>query len=72
MLQSTIATLCLLPLSVLFAAPAPAADLALKPYLLGLRGPGTVESKLPQVKRGIEQKGLQIVGEYAPYPGALR
>lgn len=52
------------------AAPAPAGDQPLQPYLLGFRGPGTVEAKVPEVKAGLEQKGFQVVGEYAPYPEA--
>lgn len=57
-------------LSFVFAVPAPAADQLLKPYLLGYRGAGTIEAKLPAVKAGIEQKGFQVVGEYAPFKGA--
>jgi len=70
MLQSSVLTLCLFLLSTIFAVPAPAVDPALKPYLLGFRGPGTVEAKRSEVKAGLEQKGFQVIGEYAPYPGA--
>jgi hypothetical protein len=70
MLQSSILTLCLFVLSTLFAAPAPAADQVLKPYLLGFRGAGTIEGKLPDVKAELEKKGFQIIGEYTPYTGA--
>jgi hypothetical protein len=58
-----ISSLCIVP-------SAPAADQALKPYLLGYRGAGTIEAKLPEVKAVLEQKGFQIVGEYEPYKGA--
>ncbi len=70
MLRSSILTCCLFFLSIVFVAPAPAADQALKPYLLGFRGAGAIEGKLPEIKAGLEQKGFQIVGEYAPYAGA--
>ncbi len=50
--------------------PVFAADQPLKPYLLGYRGAGTVEAKLPEVKAALEQKGFQVVGEYEPYPAA--
>ncbi len=70
MLRSSVLTCCLFLLSTVFAAPVPAADQPLKPYLLGFRGAGAIEGKLPEVKAGLEQKGFQIVGEYAPYAGA--
>jgi hypothetical protein len=60
----------LLILMLLPALPVSAADQALKPYLLGYRGPGTIEAKLPEVKAALEQKGFQVAGEYAPYKGA--
>lgn len=53
------------------AASARAADQPLKPYLLGFRGPATVEAKLAEVKAGLERNGFQVVGEYAPYRGAV-
>jgi len=57
-------------LSLFIVASAPAAAQALKPYLLGYRGTGTIEAKLPEVKAGLEQKGFQVVGDYEPYKGA--
>ena len=48
---------------------APAADQALKPYILGYRGAGTTDAKLPDVKAALEQKGFQVAGEYEPYKG---
>jgi hypothetical protein len=56
-------------LLLVIAVPLFAAEQALKPYLLGYRGPGTIEAKLPEVKTALEQKGFQVVGEYAPYKG---
>jgi hypothetical protein len=56
-------------LLLVFAVPLFAAEQALKPYLLGYRGPGTIEAKLPEVKAALEQKGFQVAGENAPYKG---
>ena len=69
MIQSSLIAFCLFLLSLSFATPAPAADQTLKPYLLGFRGAGTMEAKLPEVKAGLEQKGFQLIGEYSPYAG---
>ncbi len=71
MMYSSILAFLFFVLSIVQAVPAQAADQTLKPYLLGFRGSGTIEAKLPEVKAALEQKGFQIVGEYAPYPGAL-
>src|SRR5512144_484069 len=62
-LSSIILSLCIVPY-------APAADQALKPYILGYRGAGAIEAKLSEVKTGLEQKGFQIVGDYEPYKRA--
>lgn len=69
MLHGRVLAFCFLVLSMSQAVPA-RADQPLKPYLLGFRGPATMESKLPEVKAALEQKGFRIVGEYSPYPGA--
>jgi hypothetical protein len=69
MLYKSLIVLSIVVLSLCIVLPAQAADQALKPYLLGYRGAGTIESKLPEVKAGLEQKGFQIVGEYEPYKG---
>lgn len=69
MLRRILLLLAVAALMPVFAAPLFAADEALKPYLLGYRGPGTIEAKLPEVKAALEQKGFQVVGEYAPYRG---
>ncbi len=53
-----------------FAPAAPAADQALKPYILAYRGAGTIEEKLAEVKAGLNRSGFQVVGEYEPYNGA--
>jgi hypothetical protein len=50
--------------------PAGAADRALKPYLIGYRGPGTIETRLSEVKASLEAKGFEVAGEYRPYKGA--
>ncbi len=70
MFNKIVLAFCFVALSMAQAAPVPAADQPLKPYLLGFRGPGTVEAKVAEVKAGLEQKGFQVVGEYAPYSGA--
>lgn len=57
-------------LSLVCAQYAGAADLALKPYLLGHRGAGTISAMLPEVKAALEQKGFTVAGEYAPYAGS--
>src|SRR5512139_3752989 len=60
---------CFFVLSMVLSGPAQAADQPLKPYLLGSRDAGTLEAKVPEVKAALEQKGFQIVGDYAPYAG---
>ncbi|HUI68572.1 MAG TPA: hypothetical protein VL087_10265 [Nitrospirota bacterium] len=70
MLHKSLIALFISILSLCIVPSAPAADQALKPYLLGYRGAGTIEAKLPEVKAGLEQKGFQIVGDYEPYKGA--
>ncbi len=70
MLQTYVLAFCFFLLSMAGTVPAQAADQPLKPYLLGYRGPGTIEAKLPEVKAALEQKGFQVVGEYTPYAGA--
>jgi hypothetical protein len=67
---ASILAFCFLALSIVRAVPALAAEQPLKPYVLGFRGAGTIEAKLPEVKSGLEQKGFQVIGEYAPYPGS--
>ena len=69
MLRQTLLLSSVAVLLLVFAVPLFAAEQALKPYLLGYRGPGTIEAKLPEVKAALEQKGFQVVGEYAPYKG---
>jgi hypothetical protein len=70
MLNKSLIVLCVVISSLCISAAALAADQALKPYLLGYRGAGTIEAKLPEVKTGLEQKGFQVAGEYEPYKGA--
>jgi len=70
MVQTYVLAFCFFVLSMVQSVAAPAADQPLKPYLLGYRGAGTLETKLPEVKAALEQKGFQVVGEFSPYPGA--
>jgi hypothetical protein len=51
------------------AAVVYAADVLLKPYVLGYRGAGTIKDRLAVVKTSIEKAGFQVVGEYEPYKG---
>jgi len=69
-LRITLSLAVLIAFSLLLAVAGPAADPALKPYLLGYRGPGTIEGKLPEIKTALEQKGFQVAGEYAPSKGS--
>jgi len=55
---------------VLGAAQAQAADEILKPFVLGSKGPGTVEQKAAAAKTALAANGFAVVGEYAPYPDA--
>ncbi|HAR45792.1 MAG TPA: hypothetical protein DCS05_06360, partial [Nitrospiraceae bacterium] len=54
----------------LFTTPAMAADPALKPFVLGSSGPGTIDAKLAEVKAALALEGFEVVGEYTPYKGA--
>ncbi len=69
MLYKSLIALSLIFLSLCIAHSGQAADQALKPYLLGYRGAGTIEAKVPEVKSGLEKKGFQVAGEYEPYKG---
>ena len=69
MLYRPLIALSIVISSLVIVVSAPAADQALKPYLLGYRGTGAIETKISEVKAGLEQKGFQIVGEYEPYKG---
>lgn len=69
MLRQTLLLSAVAVLLLVFAVPLFAAEQALKPYVLGYRGPGTIEAKLPEVKAALELKGFQVAGEYAPYKG---
>jgi hypothetical protein len=69
-LRTAVAVAVIVVLSSVFTHSAGAADQALKPYLLGYRGPGTIDAKLPEVKAALEQKGFQVAGEYAPAKGS--
>lgn len=71
MLQTLVLAFSFFVLSIAQAVPATAADQPLKPYLLGFRGAGTIEAKLPEVKAALDQRGFRVVGEYVPYRGAV-
>ncbi len=50
--------------------PACAADENLKPFYLAWRGPGQLQDKVVEVRQSLGGHGLQVVGEYSPYPEA--
>jgi hypothetical protein len=43
----------------------------LKPFVLGSRGPGTLEQKTEAAKTALTAKGFTVVGAYSPYPDAV-
>lgn len=55
---------------MLLAVGAQAADVLLKPFVLGAKGAGTVAEKSAQVKSALGVAGFSVVGEYSPYAGA--
>ena len=42
----------------------------LKPYILGFRGPDTIEGRLDEVRDALAREGFLVAGEYSPYDGA--
>ena len=56
---------------LLFAADhALADDEMLKPFVLGSKGPGTLEQKTEATKTALAANGFAVAGSYAPYPDA--
>lgn len=56
----------------MMAAPAVAAGQGLlKPYSLAYSAGGDLQTEARQVKRGLADAGFEIVGEYAPFDGAV-
>ncbi len=55
---------------VLAGSAAAAGGGALKPFILGSSGPGTIDEKLEEVKTALTGQGFEVVGSYAPYAGA--
>lgn len=55
---------------LLGAGQALAGDEILKPFVLGAKGPGTVEEKAAAAKTALAANGFTVVGAYAPYPDA--
>ena len=45
-------------------------DEILKPFVLGSKGPGTIEQKTDAVKTALTSNGFTVVGAYSPYPDA--
>ncbi len=55
---------------LLGACQAYASDEILKPFVLGSKGPGTVEEKAAAAKTALAANGFTVLGAYVPYPGA--
>lgn len=65
------AVLLALLLTFLIAAiPACADEPLLKPFVLASYGPGSIETRLEEIKSALIRRGFQPVGEYSPYKGA--
>ena len=47
------------------------AEEALKPFMLGYKASGDIQSVADEVKGKVEAAGFQIVGSYSPYDGAI-
>lgn len=45
-------------------------DEILKPFVLGSKGPGTLEQKTEAAKAALAANGFTVVGAYSPYPDA--
>ncbi len=52
------------------AAAAADADVLLKPFVLGSKGPGAVAEKVAAAKTALAAQGFTIAGEYTPYTDA--
>ena len=55
----------------LAAGPADAAEPRLKPFVLASRGPGEPEKAADEARAKLAAAGFEVVGGYAPYPGAV-
>ncbi len=55
---------------LLGAGQALADDEILKPFVLGSKGPGTLEQKTEAAKTALTANGFTVVGAYSPYPDA--
>jgi len=42
----------------------------LKPFALAYEGPGQLEEKSAETKDALAKAGMEVVGDYSPYPGA--
>ena len=62
--------LALALLAASWAAPAQAADVTLKPFVLAQRGPGDPAAAVAEARARVEAAGFKVVGSYEPYPGA--
>ena len=69
-LMKTIKSLFLAVILLIGASHALADEEILKPFVLGSKGPGTLEQKAEATKTALTANGFTVVGSYAPYPDA--
>ena len=69
-MMNTIKTIFFAVMLLFTAGHALADDEILKPFILGSKGPGTLEQKAEATKAALAANGFTVVGSYAPYPDA--
>jgi hypothetical protein len=68
--MNAIKNLFLAAILLLSAGHVLAADELIKPFVLGSKGPGTLEQKFEATKTALTANGFSVVGTYSPYPDA--
>lgn len=68
--MNTLKKLVLAAMLLFGAGYACADDEILKPFMLGSKGPGTLEQKVEETKTALTANGFIVVGAYSPYPDA--
>lgn len=66
----TLRNMFFLALLLLGIGNAMAADVLLKPFVLGSKGAGTIAEKTEQAKAAMATNGFTVVGDYSPYADA--
>ena len=69
-MMNTIKTIFFAVMLLFTAGHALADDEILKPFILGSKGPGTLEQKAEATKAALAANGFTVVGSYSPYPDA--